>query len=213
VPNAATTGYAPRCLDEHLFRWFYGARAGALTSIAAAFTVLGDGWILLAVLPLLASRRHRAIAVALTCVLSVNAGAVSLLKIAVHRVRPCHSLAGVSCLWGNAPSDFSFPSGHASGSFAFAAFACSLVLAGPSREGAGQRWRLAACAAAVVGAACIALSRVYLGVHFPGDVAAGSLLGAAVGFAGARLYVRNGRRAEGDAPSPPAIARSPETRR
>jgi undecaprenyl-diphosphatase len=184
-------------LDEYLFRLLYAARAGALTSMAAAFTVLGEGWIMFALLPLLAFRRHRATAVALTCVLAVTAVAVSLLKLVVRRVRPCHALAGVRCLWGSAPSDFSFPSGHAAGSSAFAAFVVSLALVGASGDGPRQRWRLAACALVVAGATCIALSRVYLGVHFPGDVAAGSLLGSGIGLAGARLHVKSGARAEG----------------
>ncbi len=177
-------------MDEHLFRLFYDARAGALTPIAAAFTVLGDGWMVLALLPLLAVRRHRPLALALLGVLTVNAVAVSLLKLAVHRVRPCQALAGVRCLWGQAPTDFSFPSGHAAGSFAFGTFVGMLALARASDAQPGRGWRVATCAIPLVGAACVALSRVYLGVHFPGDVAAGSLLGAGIGMAGARVYVR-----------------------
>jgi undecaprenyl-diphosphatase len=198
-------------VDEHLFRFFYDARAGALTSIAAAFSVAGQGWILLALLPLLAFRRHRATALALTGVLAATAVAVSLLKLAVHRVRPCHALTGVRCLWGTTPTDFSFPSGHAAGSFAFAAFVGSLALAGASGARPRRRWRLATCAIAIGAATCIALSRVYLGVHFPGDVAAGSLLGAAIGTLGARFHVRSGPRVESGAPSRRSTSRSPET--
>ncbi len=204
--------YPLSSLDEHLFHLLYGARAGALTTVAAAFSVLGQGWIMLALLPMLAFRRHRAPALMLTSVLAVTAVAVSLIKVVVHRARPCHALAGVSCLWGNAPTDFSFPSGHAAGSFAFAAFVASLILAGAPGANRRERWRIAACAIVIAGALCIALSRVYLGVHFPGDVAAGSLLGVGIGLAGARLHVRNGRRAEPDAPSPRETARPPEIR-
>jgi membrane-associated phospholipid phosphatase len=54
-------------------------------------------------------------------------------------------------------------------------------------------------AAAAVGATIVALmavatsiglSRVYLGVHFPGDVAAGAILGGAIGTLGGRAYSR-----------------------
>jgi undecaprenyl-diphosphatase len=178
-------------VDEHLFRIFYGAERGALTWLAAAFTVLGNGWIALALLPLLAWRRHRAPALALTLVLAVTAAAVFVLKLLVHRARPCNSLAGVQCLWGNPPTDFSFPSGHAAGSFAFVAFLGAVVFA--SAETRMRRTaRLAVCLAGLLSATCIAASRVYLGVHFPGDVVAGSCLGAAIGLLGARAHLQKG---------------------
>jgi undecaprenyl-diphosphatase len=199
-------------VDEHLFRFLYDARAGALTSIAVAFSVLGQGWIMLALLPMLAFRRHRATALTLTGVLAVTAVAVSLLKLTVQRVRPCHALTGVRCLWGTTPTDYSFPSGHAAGSFAFAAFVGSLAWVGAEGTRPRSKWRLAACVIAIGGATCIALSRVYLGVHFPGDVAAGSLLGAGIGLMGARMHFRNGHRAEADAPSRQVTSGSPETR-
>ena len=57
------------------------------------------------------------------------------------------------------------------------------VLAG---RGQGARLRLAWLLLASLPALAIALSRVYLGVHYPGDVIAGALLGIAVG----RLILR-----------------------
>jgi undecaprenyl-diphosphatase len=65
------------------------------------------------------------------------------------------------------PHDPSMPSGHAMMAFAGATF---LALIYPR-----FRWAFFALA---VG---IALSRVYLGVHFPSDVVVGAVLGAAIG--------------------------------
>lgn len=66
------------------------------------------------------------------------------------------------------PNFPSYPSGHAS-----AAFCVALVLGLTYR----QRWWLIT----LFGATLIALSRVYLGQHYPSDILGGAILGAAVG--------------------------------
>jgi undecaprenyl-diphosphatase len=65
------------------------------------------------------------------------------------------------------PHDPSMPSGHAMMAFAGATL---LALVAPR-----LRWAFLALAAGV------ALSRVYLGVHFPSDVMVGAVIGAAIG--------------------------------
>ena len=73
------------------------------------------------------------------------------------------------------PDAFSFPSGHTT-----VAFAVAVALAG---SGSG----LGAVAAILAGG--IAVSRVYLGAHYPLDVLAGIALGAASGWLARLLLI------------------------
>lgn len=96
-----------------------------------------------------------------------------ILKRLCCRARPSCGILGFGALAEN-PDAFSFPSGHTA-----AAFGIALALAG---EGSG----LGALTLSL--ASGIAVSRVYLGAHYPLDVAAGTLVGALAGLA-ARLIV------------------------
>ena len=71
------------------------------------------------------------------------------------------------------PASTSFPSGHAASGFAFA-----------SAIGRDQPWLGLALRFL---AAAVAYSRVHTGVHYPGDVVAGALIGASTGQAVAGL--------------------------
>ncbi|MFD6227853.1 bifunctional phosphatase PAP2/diacylglycerol kinase family protein [Streptomyces sp. NPDC060232] len=107
-------------------------------------------------------------------------------KWSVRRPRPL--LEGVPAVRQLAvqPQTTSFPSGHSASAFAFAA---GVALASP-----GWGAVLAPVAAAV------AFSRVYTGVHYPSDVAAGAALGVAAAFVVRRLArdVREARAVPGD---------------
>jgi undecaprenyl-diphosphatase len=87
------------------------------------------------------------------------------LKLVARRRRP--ALAGLPPLIGT-PTGLSFPSAHASSSFAAARGFAPLV--------GGKRY-IYPVAAAMAG------SRLYLGVHYPSDILAGALLGTLVGGA------------------------------
>jgi undecaprenyl-diphosphatase len=94
-----------------------------------------------------------------------------LLKLWIGRDRPAVATPDPAPIV-DLPTTASFPSGHAT-----VAFACAtaLTLAVP---------RLALPFYAL--AALIAFSRVYVGVHYPGDIVAGALLGLVVGLVVAR---------------------------
>jgi undecaprenyl-diphosphatase len=83
-------------------------------------------------------------------------------------VRPSEVYASPRALV-HAPHDGSFPSGHAT-----ASFACATVLAFYAPRAAPAFFLLAAA---------IAWSRVYVGVHYPLDAVGGAVLGVAIGLA------------------------------
>jgi len=157
--------------DLHAVRSLAADRSDTLNGLMRAVTWAGSTVVLvpLAVLScLLLGRRGRvpeAVAIAVSL-----AGAVLLfnvIKLLVARPRPPVShLQGVTST--------SFPSGHATQA---CAFYLSLLLAflatgHPPRVSAG------AIGGVVLLVFAIALSRAYLGVHYPSDIVAGALLGA-----------------------------------
>jgi undecaprenyl-diphosphatase len=110
-----------------------------------------------------------------------------LLKTTIHRSRPEYA---ASFLHG---SSYSFPSGHAMGSVIGYGFLAYAVVITSQRRG-WQRGIVIGVAAVL--ALLIGLSRVYLGVHYPSDVAGGwaaGLVWLAVCVTGYRVVA--GRRA------------------
>ncbi|MGD0281343.1 MAG: glycosyltransferase family 39 protein [Dissulfurispiraceae bacterium] len=100
------------------------------------------------------------------------------LKNTFMRVRPCNSLEDVRLLVGCTQSG-SFPSNHAANSFAYA-----LPLFYLTRNHLGFPARLYPFALACL----VALSRVYVGVHYPTDIMAGALFGTMVSLLLIMLY-------------------------
>lgn len=108
--------------------------------------------------------------------LLVNAG----VKFIARRDRP-ERRPGPEDRYVPMPTSTSFPSGHSASAFAFAQGVSSVAptLSGPLH----------------LAAAAVAYSRVHTGVHYPGDVVAGSLIGIVTGGTVSRML--NGKRASG----------------
>lgn len=68
---------------------------------------------------------------------------------------------------------FSFPSGHSMGSLIFYGFIIFLIIRGTQKEWA--KWTISISLMVLV--MLIGISRIYLGAHFPSDVAAGYIAG------------------------------------
>ena len=155
-------------LDLKLLRWMrtHGHSPG-LEGAAVALGKAGNNglvWFVLgAALAILDSSRWESW---LICALlgPIAIGLNYGIKLAVKRPRPV--LEGLPPL-GGAPSSLSFPSAHATSSFAVAT---AMVRVDPAMAGA------------FVVAVALSLGRPYLGMHYPSDVLAGAFIGVALGL-------------------------------
>lgn len=102
-----------------------------------------------------------------------------IIKNIVQRLRPCYepSLQGlVHTVRGECGGLFSFVSSHAANSFNVALLSLLFIR---------NRWFSAGI---IIWALVVGYSRIYLGVHYPGDVICGSVLGALTGWSVYMLY-------------------------
>jgi undecaprenyl-diphosphatase len=107
---------------------------------------------------------------------------VKLFKDVFQRLRPCHDplLDGMArVLNDHCGGAYGFVSSHAANTFGLAVFVGFLL---KNRF----KWILWAL---LLWAAMISYSRVYLGVHFPGDVLAGGMVGALIGYGVYRVFL------------------------
>jgi undecaprenyl-diphosphatase len=140
-------------------------------------TRCGDGWLwcALGIVLLIFGGRQRFEAVgAASLAVALGTSVFMFVKRASRRKRPCqlepHCWATVL-----PPDQFSFPSGHS-----ITAFAIAMTIGGfypPLQD------------CLLICAACIAISRILLGMHFLSDVVVGSVIGALLGYGCFRLFV------------------------
>lgn len=148
---------------------------------------MGVVWLVLGLVAAVALRRPLLFPLVGAAVLLANLASVGL-KEAVDRPRPPARLPEIETLVPM-PASASFPSGHAAISFAAAIVLCAALP------------KLAP--AFLLLAAAVALSRTYVGVHYPTDVVAGAALGLLVATA-LLLLVRALRRSRSrPMPTPP----------
>lgn len=171
-------------LDGNILLWIQEyLRNPILTPIVKFITMLGNGggiWIALTLLLLILPKTRRAgcmVTAALIGTLLVNN---IFLKNLVARTRPYEVIAELTYLVPK-PGEYSFPSGHAGSSFAAA---CVMFRQLPKKYGVP----------ALILAILIALSRLYVGVHYPSDVLFGMLDGIAISFAAVAVVERTGQK-------------------
>ena len=141
--------------------------------------------VLLGALAALGGKTGRWAALAGLAALLAGFACSELLKSVVMQPRPFVSLPDVRLLV-SPPSSYSFPSVNATYAFA-ASSGASLTARGLLGRLPLWGWGFLALALAV------SYSRVYVGVHYPGDVLGGAILGIAIGWLIASIGVRFGR--------------------
>ena len=108
-----------------------------------------------------------------------------IIKYSFDRLRPCHepSLQGlVHMVKGECGGKFGFVSSHAANSFNVALLSLMFIK---------KRWYSVSI---IFWAAIVSYSRIYLGVHYPGDVLFGAILGALIGWSVYMMYKRTDNR-------------------
>lgn len=149
----------------------------SITSAVKIVTHLGDKgiiWIAL-VLLLLIPKKTRKYALLTIVALGLTYCVNNLfLKNYIDRTRPYETFDAVQRLIAK-QHDASFPSGHAASSFVAAV---SFYIYFPKKIGIP----------AIILAIGIALSRLYVGVHYPGDILAGAIIGSLFAWLVSRIY-------------------------
>ena len=154
-------------MREHLTNPFLDTVMPYISSLARH----GEFWILLALILLCFKKTRKAgVAMAIAMACGFLVGNIGLKNI-IARTRP-YDLVEIELLVAKL-HDFSFPSGHT-----LVSFNAAIALHHYHRK-----WGVAA----LVLASLIALSRLYLFVHYPTDVLAGLLLAIGIALASCRL--------------------------
>lgn len=166
-------GGRTQAFDDGVLRWLAEHRSPALEPLMLEITFLGTGTVVMMIVAVSALflwlTKHRYSA-ALLLIATVGGILLNgLLKMGFGRPRP------QIFDWGVEVVSWSFPSGHAMS----AAVVYGTVAYLASRLQVRHWHRVLTLAAAAILILLIAISRLYLGVHYPSDVIAGVIIGLA----------------------------------
>ncbi len=149
-----------------ILNWIQGASPMLDIPMVAVsmVTSMAALWLVLAFI-MTCSERYRRMGVAIVVSLAITLIVVDvIMKPYIGRIRP-FEVADFQLII-DAPTSYSFPSGHTS--YAFAAATCIAYY--------NRKWGVPA----VVFAAIVGFSRMYLYVHWPTDVLAGAIIGTVI---------------------------------
>ena len=177
-------------IDQELFLFLNGLNNETFDGIMVWISGKTTWWpfYLLLLLFIIVKKRLQAIPVIIFIALAITLAdqtSVHLFKEVFERPRPCHepALEGMVHLVNDrCGGKYGFVSSHAANSFAVAMLLLLVIR---------KRWFTVTM---LFWAVIVSYSRIYLGVHYPGDVIGGALLGILCGFMAFilfRLVIRN----------------------
>ena len=157
-------------IDQSVAAWFIVHRTIVGVKVSTAITYLGNWQLVLPfmaliILYLLVKKQKQFIQPFILTVASAEV-VTFLGKLWFRRPRP------LAAIWQ--PTDFSFPSGHASIAIAFYGYLAYIII-----KSFNQRYQWLLTILAILLMVLIGFSRLYLGVHYLSDVLIGYLVGAA----------------------------------
>lgn len=155
-------------MELALLKWIQSFSSPFGDGMFQLITMLGEQWAVILVLAVSYWAFDKKTGEELAFTLLVSGLSNNILKGFFRFERPI-GIDGIRTLRAHTATGYSFPSGHSQNAATLYFF--------PARRSGGWRWAAAAVVSLLVG-----LSRLYLGVHYPKDVAAGLALGIAAVF-------------------------------
>lgn len=188
-------------IDRDLFLLINRSWANGLTDLI--MPVVTNDWVLrialgivLIILLIRGSAKTRWLVLGCLVVVALaDLTTAKFLKPLIDRPRPCHELEQINVLV-NCGAGRSMPSAHAANSFAVAGYFGSLF----------PRWSIALMLVAFI----VAISRVFVGVHYPADILVGGLIGLVIGRLSAHLAAFGTRRLKSSQPNTTASRKRSE---
>jgi undecaprenyl-diphosphatase len=154
-------------MQEAVLTFFQTLSSPGLDTFAEIVTMLGEEYFFIALVTLVYWNISKKDGLKLGVVFIFSSLVNNALKIIFHTPRPFEVLGSIAGKRLETATGYAFPSGHSQGAAAFFT-TMALILR--------RRWAFVGAAAIIM---FVGFSRVYLGVHWPIDVAGGILIGTA----------------------------------
>lgn len=162
--------------ELEFLKWLEGLRTSFLTTVFEGITVLGEETLIILLVVALWFAIDKKLAQQVFFVTATSLSVNGIIKNFAQVPRPFTK--GISCVRLDTATGYAFPSGHTQGFATWSSFFAAKFK---------KAW-LSILVAILV--AAVAISRLYLGAHYPSDVIIGIELGAGIAVLGNYLFAK-----------------------